>query len=194
MKFCKCTTHLYASKWIILCYIFYVWYFQECERKETEFANSAADLRKKYSASCKQMGIEVSATSTFNTLQHMVFFSHCLSKWIEKWLQLWTEVISFAKMAWKTSGIRVDLVQSRTGKSWWLNPQNQCAGFHKVYSMQDLLQLWQARFYSTEWPHEVKQSQKQQEVNKKKYLHDFNTWCSLKNILTPELPTLMLLP
>ncbi|XP_076455666.1 CDK5 regulatory subunit-associated protein 3-like [Babylonia areolata] len=31
---------------------------KECERKEAEFANNAADLRKKYAASCKQMGIE----------------------------------------------------------------------------------------------------------------------------------------
>ncbi|KAK7092956.1 CDK5 regulatory subunit-associated protein 3-like isoform X2 [Littorina saxatilis] len=31
---------------------------KECERKEAEYANNAADLRKKYAASCRQMGIE----------------------------------------------------------------------------------------------------------------------------------------
>ncbi|KAL8616487.1 hypothetical protein ACOMHN_041090 [Nucella lapillus] len=31
---------------------------KECERKEVELANNAADLRKKYAASCKQMGIQ----------------------------------------------------------------------------------------------------------------------------------------
>lgn len=31
---------------------------KECERKDAEFANNAVDLRKKYAAACKQMGIE----------------------------------------------------------------------------------------------------------------------------------------
>lgn len=31
---------------------------KECERKEADFTNSAADFRKKYSASCRQIGIE----------------------------------------------------------------------------------------------------------------------------------------
>lgn len=37
-------------------------FFKECERKQTDYTAKAEELRKKYDATCKQMGIEVDST------------------------------------------------------------------------------------------------------------------------------------
>lgn len=34
-------------------------FLKECERKQTDYTSKAEELRKKYDATCKQMGIEV---------------------------------------------------------------------------------------------------------------------------------------